>query len=585
MPRVLRDVVGTLTHEGAAAFDLSRTDPLTHLTFTQGAALFQDSFYRTQVEELRSYAAALLAAERHERGFGWKFAAYMRDPVKGKGNRVQGSIAPAILAAADPEGPFTEEYTFRCLRHRADDAVLFVTHLENLGLGAVPEAARKGLARALAGFDEYQLLKYSRRQFPLARRRANGKRASLRLVDVMGLVKAHLDARTLKLYRYLHAPTREREHLTQGLALLEGRRAFFHGDVSVENFVKGRLSTEQALSFLGSTRETWRRVLDVPGLLPDLAFKGYVRAMYLAGIPARTLVEMARERRFAGLWPHQVYMGWAAARNGSNRPGYRAEPAPALEPVFEAILARVCEGLLPEGKSLGIADISGSMFGVSLGGTQSQATVGDAAVTLAAVMARELGYAATFSDDIFVEDRKPGQGVFDHAYALRGGPGWGSTQVAGSVVSLIQLLRSQPSRPRPRTLYFFSDMQFHPPEFQSLGDTRGEAAERKAALLRELGVDVDAATPPLLAALKAWHRALGPVDVVLWNLAAHDSAPLPSKLPHVLMLAGFDANSFRHVSAWQAAGSPATPERPAVTPADAGAGKNPGAELDFIRTF
>ncbi|MCP3099805.1 hypothetical protein LZ198_13100 [Myxococcus sp. K15C18031901] len=587
MPGVLRDVVATFTHEGAVAFDLSQTDPLTHLTFTQGAALFGDSFYATQVEALRAYAAALLAAERHERGFGWKFATYMRDPVEGKGNRIQGSLAPAILAAADPEGPFTEEYTFRGLRHRADDAVLFVTHFQNLGLGEVPEAARKGLARALAQFDEYQLLKYARRQFPLARRRPNGKHASLRLVDVMGLAKAHLDARTLKLYRYLHAPTRAREGLTQGLALLEGRRAFFQGDASVENFVKGRLSTEQALSFMGSTQETWRRVLDVPGLLPDLAFKGYVRAMYLAGIPVATLVEMARKRRFAGLWPHQVYMGWSAAHAGSNRPGYRAEPAPAIEPVFEAILERVCEGLLPEGGSLGIADISGSMFGASLGGTQSQATVGDAAVTLAAVMARELGYAATFSDDIFVEDRKRGQGVFDLAHALRGGPGWGSTQVAGSVVSLIQLLLAEPSRPRPRTLYFFSDMQFHPPEFQSLGDTRGEAADRKAALLRELGVDLDAGTPPLLAALDAWHRALGPVDVVLWNLAAHDNAPLPSKLPHVLMLAGFDANSFRHVAAWQAAGSPVTPERPSpgVTPSDAGGGRNPDAELDFIRTF
>src|SRR5215217_730554 len=104
MPQVLREVVGALTHEGAAAFDLSQTDPLTHLTFTKGSALLEESFYRTQVEEIRSYAAALLAAERHERGFGWKFAAYMRDPVKGKGNRIQGSVAPAILAAADPEG-------------------------------------------------------------------------------------------------------------------------------------------------------------------------------------------------------------------------------------------------------------------------------------------------------------------------------------------------------------------------------------------------------------------------------------------------------------------------------------------------
>ncbi|MFP2906039.1 hypothetical protein ACLESD_13460 [Pyxidicoccus sp. 3LFB2] len=580
MPRVLRDVVRTLTHEGAAAFDLSETDPLTHLTFTKGAALLEESFYRTQVEEVRAYSAALLAAERHERGFGWKFAAYMRDPVKGKGNRIQGSLAPAILAAADPEGAFTEEYTFRCLRHRADDVALFVTHFENLGLGEVPPAARKGMARALAEMDEYQVLKYAGRQFPLLRRRKNGQRASLRLVDAMGLAKAHLDERTLKLYRYLHAPTRERGPLAEGLALLEARRAFFRGDADVKRFVQGRLSTEQALSFMGSTQETWRRVLDVPGLLPDLAFKGYLRAMYLAGIPVKVLRAEARKRRFAGLWPHQVYMGWRTAREGKTRENpqeetcFHADPVPELQPVFEDILERVCEGLLPKGSSLGIADISGSMFSAPLGGAKSSAHVGDVAVTLAAVMARELGYAATFSDDIFVEDRQPEQGVFDHAHALRGSPGWGSTQVVNSVVHLIARLLDEPSRPRPHTLYFFSDMQFHPPELQPVVSGRVE-------WLRERGVRFDTNVPPLLATLQAWHRALGPVDVVLWNLAAYDNAPLPSTLPHVLMLAGFDANSFRHVSTWQASGSPAV----LAKSADAGAGKQSSAELDFIRTF
>ncbi|WP_164016434.1 hypothetical protein [Pyxidicoccus trucidator] len=587
MPRVLRDVVGTLTHAGAAAFDLSQSDPLTHLTFTKGAALLEDSFYRTQVEEVRAYSAALLAAERHERGFGWKFAAYMRDPVKGKGNRIQGSLAPAILAAADPEGAFTEEYTFRCLRHRADDVVLFVTHFENLGLGEVPVAARKGMARALAEMDEYQVLKYAGRQFPVLRRRKNGQRASLRLVDAMGLAKAHLDERTLKLYRYLHAPTRERGSLTEGLPLLAARRAFFRGGAAdVERFVQGRLSTEQALSFMGSTQETWLRVLDVPGLLPDLAFKGYVRAMYLAGVSKKVLLREVRRRRFAGLWPHQVYMGWRAARMGSTREThaeetcFHADPVHEIEPVFDAILERVCEGLLPEGKNLGIADISGSMFTAPLGGTKSSAHVGDVAVTLAAAMALELGYAATFSDDIFLEDRQPEQGVCDLAQSLRQGQGWGSTQVANSVVHLIFRLLDEPSRPRPRTLYFFSDMQFHPPELQTVASGRVE-------LLQGRGVRFETNMPPLLAALQAWHRVLGPVDVVLWNLAAYENAPLPSTLPNVLLLAGFDANSFRHVSTWQGAGSPAVPatQGPAVTPADAGAGKKPSAELDFIRAF
>jgi hypothetical protein len=157
-----------------------------------------------------SYAKALLAAERGEPGFAWKFAAYMRDLVRGKGNRIQGSVAPAILAAADPDGAFTKEYTYRCLLHLADDVALFVAHGKSLGLGAVPAAARRGMARALAEFDDYQLLKYSQKQFPLLARRANGAYKTLRLVDAVGLCKSELAPSARRIYEYLHAPTRER---------------------------------------------------------------------------------------------------------------------------------------------------------------------------------------------------------------------------------------------------------------------------------------------------------------------------------------------------------------------------------------
>jgi hypothetical protein len=53
VPRLLRGVVGVLsrsgavTHEGAAAFDLSADAPLVHLVFTKGAALLEASYYRT----------------------------------------------------------------------------------------------------------------------------------------------------------------------------------------------------------------------------------------------------------------------------------------------------------------------------------------------------------------------------------------------------------------------------------------------------------------------------------------------------------------------------------------------------------
>lgn len=162
----------------------------------------------------------------------------------------------------------------------------------------------------------------------------------------------------------------------------------------------------------------------------------------------------------------------------------------------------------------------------------------------------------------------------------------GGTQVAGAVRHLLALLLSEPNRARPRTLFFFSDMQFAPPAQQTLSAFNYGQPQTPKALphLPELGPR----EPPLLAVLKLWRERLGPVDVVLWNLAAYDNAPLPSGMDHVLMLAGFDANSFQHVVKWQARGSPGGTLSPKAVNAHAAAApgsaaKDPNVELDYIR--
>jgi hypothetical protein len=597
MPRLLKGVVGLLsasgavTHEGAAAFDLSVSDPLMHLVFTKGAALLEPSFYRTQAEELRAYAKALLAAERHEAGFGWKFAAYMRDPERGKGNRIQGSLAPAILGAAAPESPFVEEYVYRCLRHRPDDVTLFIAHGKNLGLPLPGAAARRGMARALAGFDDYQILKYARKQAPLLERRTTstgqpGPKKTLRLVDAMGICKAHLDPRLLELYAWLHAPTRERAARGSGNVMLEARRRFFRGSDDARDFALSRLTHEQAHSFLGSGAETWRRLLDVDGLVGDLAFLRNLRAMHASGLSIEALVEDARKRRFEGVWPHQVYAGYRAAMEGSKRVAahsgevvFERAPVPELASAFEAVLERVARELMPRTPSLGLADLSGSMFGEALGGAESSLFVGDVSCLFSALMAQTLGYCASFADDVWLVGtgaRKPMQ----MADELRQGPGMGGTQVAGAVRHLLAILLAEPARPRPRTLFFFSDMQFHPPASQTLAPMyKGRYRHPEAdGLVRSLP-ELDPRDPPLLAVLKLWREHIGPVDVVLWNLAAYDASPTPSGMDHVLLLSGFDANSFDHVRKWQDGGSrggTATADRPKA---------DPNVELDVIRRF
>ena len=61
----------TATYEGASAYDYKSSQPLTHLTFTMGSALFSDGFYETEVQQVRRFAEALMGAWLAEPRFAW----------------------------------------------------------------------------------------------------------------------------------------------------------------------------------------------------------------------------------------------------------------------------------------------------------------------------------------------------------------------------------------------------------------------------------------------------------------------------------------------------------------------------------
>lgn len=572
-----------LTFNGAAAFDLSETDPLKHLVFTKGSALFSPAFYHTQVQEIFEYSKALLIAEQAEPGFAWKFAAYMRDPKNGKGNRIQGTVAPAILSAAAAESEFVEEYVYKCLCHRADDLVKFVTHFVNLDLGAIPEPAKKGMARAANQFDEYQLLKYARKQYPVLKRRKNGRRASLRLVDALGICKKYLNCDTLLIYQYLHAPARKQRQIAAGMKLVPHRKSFYDSGY-IEDAIAGRISFEQMKSTRKFDRHEWQEIFDNSGLLSDIAFFRYVRSLYLNdGVELSQLRDEASKRAFKGLWPHQVYSAYRTVVDGIHRVSpyrsassnyrivYRQAGVKDLDIVFDTILDRISNDLLPEGLNLGIADISGSMYSVPLGGEHSSCSVGQAAIVFASMMSRELGYAATFDDSMQVLQRPncfKSSDLNFADYIQKSGAGWGSTQVAGSIVSFIDQLLKNPKIKRPQTLYFFSDMQFDPPDaptsfnywsqpgcFQNhiMGFSR--RIKNQDILKNEKLVNyLKPNKPPLVAALDAYRELIGSVDVVLWNMAAYNASPMPSTVDNVLLVSGFDANTFKHINDWKKSG-------------------------------
>lgn len=572
----------TATYQGAQAYAYDKVEPLIHLTFTFGSALFVDGFYESQAQQVERFVDALVEAHKVDPRFVWQYGAWMRDPVKGKGNRIQGSLVAALLDALLDETEYTEEYVAKMLGHRPDDCVAFFTHFAQLGLGQPSASARVGVASALAGFDEYQLMKYTMRK------------ESIRLCDVIAMVRAELEALgeaaqlVLNVGRYLHSSTRQRAQLAELLPLTYQRRALWRrqGEYALEagfsrDVAASRVSWEQVLGHFGvggdektsaeakrRNAAVWNAVLKVEGLLPDLAFLRNVRNMRQAGIAKSRLLANARARRFSKVWPHQVYSAYNAV------PGEVA--------VFEEIFKRSVDKL-PSGRHLGIGDASGSMC-VPVGGKFSSLTSMDVAFCLVGLMSETSGLGASFSDASWFGSYGPSQYLsistrpkeqsalkFSKNPAIR--RGMGGTQVFGAVFELIQYLKQHDHIEPPDCLWFFSDMQFHPAATPGSADKLDPALVKRA---RRLGVDAN--LPPLQLAIELYRREIGPVDVVLWNLASYAPVPVPADMPGVLLVSGFDANTFAQVEKWRQG---STREARVDSPVSMGQ----QAVLDVIREF
>lgn len=547
----------TTTFQGAGAYDYADVQPLIHLTFTMGSALFTDGFYQSEAQQVRRLADALIKALAVEPRFAWQYGAWMRDAKRGKGNRIQGSLVPALLDGLAGESEWTEQYVAKCLSHRPDDVTAFLTHYKQLGLGSPSAAARRGVARALCSFDEYQLTKYAQ------------SKADMRLCDAIAIVRPELQALgddaalALDVGLYLHSSTRRRRALLEAgdvnLPMTRARRELFakpRGFVTDPAFApmvaEARVTWEQLSARFATSsdgddvrgqitrqnRALWRTLLDTPGLLPDMAFLRNLRNLSQAGVADEHLIRSARQRPFAKVWPHQV---WAALQ---------AEPG--LRNVLDVIFERSVERL-PPGRHLGIADASGSMS-VKVGGQKGSVTAMDVALCLTGLMSETSNLGASFSDGTWLRysqggylnlaRRSPTESALSFSQNAKLRQGMGGTQVFGAVMELIQQLRRDPTLTPPDCLWFFSDMQFHP---ASGGADAIPASLRQEAV--NLGLNLNA--PPLEIALKLYRHAFGHVDVVLWNLAAYSPTPVPLDMEGVLLVSGFDTNTLTSVARWR----------------------------------
>jgi len=665
-----------VTHEGASAFPVD--DPLVRLVFTYGSFLpGSEAYYVGAEEQMMQFIEAVVEAGRAHPELALQYAAWLRDPRQGKGNRSQPPWVLAVLAGVQAcvEHSRFAELVARAIV-RPDDALHLVQAAAlYLGDNQFPPALLAGIARGLERLGDYQLTKYanasldllpqqkeewdSSRALPPPRKR--GKKAlvqvstevteqaprpkarTLRLVDVLGICKRELSPRLFALYRYLHAPTRRQAEL---LPLLEGQLPLFGqqkylrqhpprvvADVPawVSLALEARMTMEQMFSATGleagqrkllrklvasvesrpsrSKRKKkegkeeqgllkaqaavlsglrpqealhlrmrgalWKELVQarVPGehnpeqsvpLIGDVAYLRNLRGMYQAGVPLSTLIAGARRRQFAGIWPFQLVSAARAIGRGRKRGDFQSTPCPEVLPVLDVIFERVALESLPRKRNgapyhlLGLADISSSM-GIRLGSKLSSASCMDAALAFSAAFSYTSSdrLAGSWDDTFHPVIAKKSESPLGLIRRITRSGGWGGggTQVFGSILHLMAWLLEHPDMQPPEVLVILSDMQFAPPEaidprHKTILPPRYRSLMDRPEFRR---------MPPLAAALVLYREVLGQeVSLVLWNLASYEGSPVPSGMERVLLLSGFDANSFRIIERWLQAGSPGT---------------------------
>lgn len=270
---------------------------------------------------------------------------------------------------------------------------------------------------------------------------------------------------------------------------------------------------------------------------------------------------MGNNRNFHGIWPHQVYAGYKALKNGIKKGNFEAPAYPEHVDIFEHLLIKVIKNAIPELRGLGFGDVSGSMS-MSIN-KMSSLDLMDISKVLCACVASTSGYAATFSDNGYIADIAGYKGPFDLVMnAPEMNQGLGSTQVYGAVKDTIEYIKQNDIEPF-KILYFFSDMQFHPPN----SGGNGTWGRRQ---------------PPLEKALKEWQDVFegDPPLVVLWNLASYEGTPLKCDYPGVAFVSGYDVQVFKHLNEWIENGG-RTISKSEVTGKD----ETMAELLDYIRSF
>lgn len=326
--------VSSKTHEGAPAF--GHLTPLQQLRRSVlSCLLWEDEFYEDgkAIAERISETAALVNPK--------DLAALAVEARKVFNLRHAPLLLLDVLSKTGPE--HTADAVARVVS-RADEMGELLSIYWRNGHKSVPRQMRKGLAAALAKFDEYQLAKYDRD-------------GAVKLRDVLRVVRPKPD--------------------NDGQSALWKRvkdRALVTPD-----------TWEVALSGGADKKETFERLIR-EGNLGYLALLRNLRNMTAAGVDTDLIREaiIARKNGAQRVFPFRYV---AAAR-----------VAPQLEPAIDqALCEAIAEMPLLEGKTVILIDVSGSMY--TKLSNRSDMTRMDAAAALGAIVHGEIRL-FTFSTQI-----------------------------------------------------------------------------------------------------------------------------------------------------------------------------------------
>ena len=164
----------THNHAGGLAFAQSAKTELVSILLT---ATLEDTFYRSGNATTARVRGLIGAMD--DKSFAAKAAVYARTKA---GMRSVSHLVAAEIARDVKGAAWTKRFYQRVVRRPDDVLEILACHLATVGR-PIPNALKKGLGAALAGFDEYQLAKYRRES------------ADFKLVDAVNLLHPpHTDA-------------------------------------------------------------------------------------------------------------------------------------------------------------------------------------------------------------------------------------------------------------------------------------------------------------------------------------------------------------------------------------------------------